>query len=115
MSALQCPVCSSAFREVLREGILIDVCTQCRGVWLDRGELEKLLALSGRSEPEAYSAPPVQAAPPPQPQQYREQPSYRRDDDDDDDKRRYHSQNDQQKYGYKKKKRDFDFFDIFGD
>lgn len=43
MTTLSCPVCSSAFREVLRDNILIDVCTQCRGVWLDRGELEKLL------------------------------------------------------------------------
>jgi len=31
---------------VLKEGVLIDVCTQCRGVWLDRGELEKLLSLA---------------------------------------------------------------------
>ena len=30
-------------QEVNRGGVHIDVCTQCRGVWLDRGELEKLL------------------------------------------------------------------------
>ncbi len=43
-SALTCPVCKSAMREVERESVTIDVCTQCRGVWLDRGELEKLSA-----------------------------------------------------------------------
>ena len=31
-------------QEITRNGIMIDVCTQCRGVWLDRGELEKLLS-----------------------------------------------------------------------
>ncbi|MBP2159045.1 MULTISPECIES: zf-TFIIB domain-containing protein [Asticcacaulis] len=46
MSAMTCPVCQGSFREVMKEGVLIDVCTQCRGVWLDRGELEKLLSLA---------------------------------------------------------------------
>jgi uncharacterized protein len=45
MSVLTCPVCQGAMREVNKEGILIDVCSQCRGVWLDRGELEKLTNL----------------------------------------------------------------------
>ncbi len=49
MSAMTCPVCQGSFREVLKEGVLIDVCTQCRGVWLDRGELEKLLSLAEAS------------------------------------------------------------------
>ena len=43
MPALNCPVCRAHFNEVVRDGILIDICSQCRGVWLDRGELEKLL------------------------------------------------------------------------
>ncbi len=30
-------------REVEKDGILIDVCPSCKGVWLDRGELEKLM------------------------------------------------------------------------
>lgn len=42
MSVLICPVCQSPMREVERRGVMIDTCTQCRGVWLDRGELEKL-------------------------------------------------------------------------
>jgi uncharacterized protein len=44
MTVLNCPVCAGAMREVARDGILIDTCTQCRGVWLDRGELEKIAA-----------------------------------------------------------------------
>jgi hypothetical protein len=31
-------------REIQKDGILIDVCPQCKGVWLDRGELEKLMS-----------------------------------------------------------------------
>jgi Zn-finger nucleic acid-binding protein len=30
-------------QEVRRHGVEIDICPKCRGVWLDRGELEKLL------------------------------------------------------------------------
>lgn len=44
MTVLNCPVCTGAMREVARDGVLIDTCTQCRGVWLDRGELEKIAA-----------------------------------------------------------------------
>jgi uncharacterized protein len=38
-------------REVNKGGVLIDTCTQCRGVWLDRGELEKLIGLVDRDDP----------------------------------------------------------------
>ncbi|MCU0705060.1 MAG: zf-TFIIB domain-containing protein [Fimbriiglobus sp.] len=41
---MNCPVCTSALQPVDRGGIEIDVCTRCRGVWLDRGELDKLIA-----------------------------------------------------------------------
>nr|WP_200862122.1 zf-TFIIB domain-containing protein [Asticcacaulis sp. AC402] len=119
---MSCPVCRGSFREVLREGILIDVCTQCRGVWLDRGELEKLLALA-RDEGAIEAPPQRPAAPPPQqpvyqqpPQpQYREQERYSRrdDDDDDDDKRKYYAQHGQHGAPYRKKKKGFDFLDIF--
>ena len=40
---MQCPVCANPLRPVDRQGIEIDVCPQCRGVWLDRGELDKLI------------------------------------------------------------------------
>ncbi len=52
MSLLNCPVCQSAMREVNKAGVVIDTCTQCRGVWLDRGELEKLMGLMDRDDPE---------------------------------------------------------------
>ncbi len=45
---MNCPVCQSDLRPVDRGGIEIDVCAQCRGVWLDRGELDKLIAAASR-------------------------------------------------------------------
>ncbi|WP_038056955.1 zf-TFIIB domain-containing protein [Thermus amyloliquefaciens] len=44
MPLLLCPNCQVGMREVERRGVVLDVCPQCGGVWLDRGELEKLLA-----------------------------------------------------------------------
>ena len=40
---LRCPTDGSRLVEVERVGILIDACPTCRGVWLDRGELDKIL------------------------------------------------------------------------
>jgi Zn-finger nucleic acid-binding protein len=40
---LMCPNCNDGMQEVQRNEVQIDVCPKCRGVWLDRGELEKLL------------------------------------------------------------------------
>jgi Zn-finger nucleic acid-binding protein len=51
-----------------RQGVEIDYCPECRGVWLDRGELDKILE---RSAPQA-SAPPPQRLQAPQPQAYAE-------------------------------------------
>jgi Zn-finger nucleic acid-binding protein len=40
---MNCPVCDNVrMREVSKNNIEIDVCPSCKGVWLDRGELEKL-------------------------------------------------------------------------
>jgi len=55
---MNCPQCNIALVMAERQGVEIDYCPQCRGVWLDRGELDKIIQ---RSE---------------------------RDDDDDDDRRR---------------------------
>jgi uncharacterized protein len=54
---LTCPSCRVALVMSERQGIEIDYCPQCRGVWLDRGELDKIIERSGR-----------EAAPAPQPQ-----------------------------------------------
>lgn len=40
---MNCPVCDQVrMREVEKDGVMIDVCPSCKGVWLDRGELEKI-------------------------------------------------------------------------
>jgi Zn-finger nucleic acid-binding protein len=40
-----CPRCEKpSLDERDRDGVTIDVCTSCRGIWFDRGELEKLIA-----------------------------------------------------------------------
>ena len=44
---MNCPVCSSVSLVMSeRQGIEIDYCPQCRGVWLDRGELDKMIERS---------------------------------------------------------------------
>lgn len=43
---MQCPVCSVGLVMSDRQGIEIDYCPQCRGVWLDRGELDKIIERS---------------------------------------------------------------------
>lgn len=48
MAGIRCPLCDVPMREVLRRGVRIDVCPECRGVWLDRGELDRLLADADR-------------------------------------------------------------------
>jgi len=67
MPLVTCPCDAMApMKLVRRDGVEIDVCTQCRGVWLDRGELEKLLAAVQR-EADADATSPVQGARPPVP------------------------------------------------
>ena len=106
MPLLMCPNDNAPMQTLERAGVQFDMCPTCRGVWLDRGELEKLMesaSADGRA-----SAP--QAAPPPQQAQQSQQPwgggqpqqpQYRDD--------RYRHDDD---YRYKKKKRD-SIFDIF--
>ena len=44
---MRCPRCpDSVLDERVRDGIIVDACPECRGLWLDRGELEKLIAKS---------------------------------------------------------------------
>jgi hypothetical protein len=40
---MKCPVCNIDLKLAERQGIEIDYCSQCRGVWLDRGELDKII------------------------------------------------------------------------
>lgn len=44
---MKCPVCTSVNLVMTdRQGVEIDYCPQCRGVWLDRGELDKIIERS---------------------------------------------------------------------
>jgi hypothetical protein len=47
---MQCPVCKTELRIADRQGVEIDYCPQCRGVWLDRGELDKLIERSASAQ-----------------------------------------------------------------
>lgn len=40
---MQCPTCNVTLVMADRQGVEIDYCPQCRGVWLDRGELDKII------------------------------------------------------------------------
>jgi Zn-finger nucleic acid-binding protein len=41
-TVMKCPRCRTLLNEVTKAGVLIDVCDRCLGVWLERGELEKI-------------------------------------------------------------------------
>lgn len=43
MPELMCPKCQASMRSYERSGVVIDQCTGCRGIFLDAGELEKLM------------------------------------------------------------------------
>src|SRR5215208_5800916 len=62
---MNCPRCNIVLTLSNRDGVEIDYCAQCRGVWLDRGELDKIIERANQF----YGR--------------------RDDDDDDDDRRRY--------------------------
>lgn len=98
---MKCPLCNIDLVMSERQGIEIDYCPQCRGVWLDRGELDKIIDRSAESMSTAQAAP--------QPQR-----TEARYDDRVYDNRRY--DDDYYKKGKRKKREGFlgDLFD-FGD
>ena len=49
---MNCPNCNTNLLMTERQGVEIDYCPTCRGVWLDRGELDKLIERSGSSKPQ---------------------------------------------------------------
>ncbi len=100
-----CPVCKIPLKLTFREDIEIDYCEQCRGVWLDRGELDKLIEKSKKYDNHTYS----QSAPV-QPQQVNDHHYAEHRDD-----KNHHNQYPQ--HGKPHKKKDSflgDVFDIFG-
>jgi Zn-finger nucleic acid-binding protein len=92
---MKCPACPDTVLSMSnREGIEIDYCPKCRGVWLDRGELDKIIerttaADRAVSPPPQY--PPSHARPEQthSPQRDYSRDGYRHDDDDDYRKRHY--------------------------
>lgn len=98
-----CPVCKVALQISDRQGVEIDYCPQCRGVWLDRGELDKLIERSAQWEGRPAN-PPAQSAPRPG----TPQGDYRVYDDDD-----VYKHNDP--YYQQRRKKGFlgEIFDIF--
>ena len=58
-----CPIDGTPLVEMVKNGVTIDVCPECKGVWLDRGELEKLINVALEMERE-YGTPAPRAAPP---------------------------------------------------
>ena len=65
---MQCPNDGAVLTMSERSGIEIDYCPTCRGVWLDRGELDKIIERS-LTQPAAAPAPPPQQYEQPKPQQ----------------------------------------------
>lgn len=105
MPLLMCPNDNAPMQTLDRYGVQFDMCPTCRGVWLDRGELEKLMESATDDGRTSAQAMPQQTAPQAPWGQHRPQEPYRTRDDDH---RRY---KDDERY-YKKKKR-LDIFDIF--
>ncbi|WP_448811133.1 zf-TFIIB domain-containing protein [Agromyces bauzanensis] len=70
---MQCPTDGTVLVMSERSGIEIDYCPTCRGVWLDRGELDKIIERAARE-----FAAPSSVVPPAQPQQpaYGQPPAY---------------------------------------
>ncbi len=54
---MKCPNCNVALVMADRNGIEIDYCPDCRGIWLDRGELDKVIERSLQNAPGAQRNP----------------------------------------------------------
>ena len=104
---MQCPVDGETLVMADRGGVEIDYCPKCRGVWLDRGELDKIIDRAGAASPAPQAVAPQPAAPVYQHEPLIAAPQERRrsrDHDDDDDYR----------YGKRKRRESFlsDLFDF---
>jgi Zn-finger nucleic acid-binding protein len=93
---MNCPVCSGASLVMSeRQGIEIDYCPKCRGVWLDRGELDKIIERS------------IEGSPTSQPT------SQRMSNDSRDYSNQHRPSHDYREGHYKKKKREGFLSDLF--
>ncbi|MCR5880784.1 zf-TFIIB domain-containing protein [Phenylobacterium sp. J367] len=108
MPLLLCPNDNTSMQNVNRNGVEIDICPTCRGVWLDRGELEKILGdvkteSQGQSQDRQRFEREVD-------QFHRDPDAWKRQHPYDSAHKRYKYDDD---YHYRKKKKGFDIFDIF--
>ena len=84
---MKCPACETLLSMTERQGVEIDYCPSCRGIWLDRGELDKLLAPRAPDE-----------RPPERP----ERSYYSSELEDSDDRRPAYGRDDRQRYPKKR-------------
>ena len=93
MSTLTCPKCQGDMRSYERNGVTVDQCGDCRGIFLDRGELEHLIEADARAHPPAPgpSSPSAAMASAPPPGRPGSLPYDDRHDDDYDYRRSGHS------------------------
>ncbi len=105
---MNCPVCNERLQITYRYDVEIDYCPKCRGIWLDRGELDKIIELSHRNYSKSYKEPSWQDSEKidnykakPYPDEYKQSDKYYYED--------YY------KYKKTKKKKNFleELFDIF--
>ncbi|MFZ5897628.1 MAG: zf-TFIIB domain-containing protein [Bacillota bacterium] len=99
----ECPVCHDHLKEVSRYGVLMDVCPRCRGVWLDRGELEKVVSLAREFEADYEDVHKRRH------EEDYEKPPHRYED------HRYEGHHYHSKDYHHKKKKKHGIFEIFGD
>jgi hypothetical protein len=122
---MQCPVDQTVLQMTDRQGVEIDYCPQCRGVWLDRGELDKIIAKSETSAARPAPAPSpgpdprTETAGYPPPTAYPAQGGYQQyprypSSPDSPDYRGGHGQGYDPRYGRKRRKESFlgDLFDF---
>ena len=53
---MQCPSCNETLVMSDRNGVEIDYCPKCRGVWLDRGELDKIIERTTSDQSQSYGS-----------------------------------------------------------
>ena len=113
---MQCPSDGTVLVMSERSGIEIDYCPTCRGVWLDRGELDKIIERGsreyGQQAPQAAPAVPAAPAAPPPPAYGQQQPAYGQQSYDNRYDRGYDNRGSGDQ-GYRKKKRESWLSELF--
>lgn len=101
---MKCPVCKDVTLLMSeKKGVEIDYCPECRGIWLDRGELEKLIEKEEKYVDEEYS-------------RRREYEKYNHERREYERKDPYYHDDDYKYKKHKRKKESFfgEIFDVFG-